>query len=200
MNTRRSKTVVWPMTRPKSRYAWLAGLGLAMAAAGSAHADSATSETVPAGSVTVDDSGALTVRVREADCRRLVSHVPDAGVAYEPGVDVRGESVAPADLHGGHDLNLPSRIAIPIEVELYRRVDPAPEAESGTTDPDPDPDGLGAGVRGRTRLDPALDGDARIGTVEIDLETGDARFEGRPLTSAAQRRLDRRCQEILRGE
>ena len=31
-------------------------------------------------------------------CGQVVAHVPDAGVAYVPGIDVNGRPVAPADL------------------------------------------------------------------------------------------------------
>ena len=155
--------------------------------------DGALAQSAEAGTVTVDESGALYVRVDDRDCRRLVVHEPAPGVAYEPGVDVHGDPVAPADLHGASEIDLPEVVAIPIEVDLYRRLpDGSDSAESGTT-PDPD-QALSAD------LDPALDGDAQIGTVEIDLHTGRATFNGQPLTSDAQHRLNRRCQDMLRRE
>src|SRR3546814_3880697 len=47
------------------------------------------------------------VRIAPEDCRRLVQHRPDPDVAYTPGVDVRGNAVAPADQPGQ------SRVAAP---------------------------------------------------------------------------------------
>ncbi|TAN53703.1 MAG: hypothetical protein EPN26_06725 [Rhodospirillales bacterium] len=48
-----------------------------------------------------------TVRVTRQDCQRLIRHVPSADAAYQPGVDVKGRKVAPADLAGsGNDIKL----------------------------------------------------------------------------------------------
>jgi len=164
-------------------------------AAGFGVPDTGQAQSTAAGTVTVDESGALHVRVTDQDCRRLVVHEPAPGVAYQPGVDVRGKSVAPADLHGAAEITLPEVVSIPIEVDLYRRAPRNGDASESDPRPDPDPDvGLGQD------LDPSLDGDAQIGTVEIDLHTGRATFNGQPLTSEAQHRLNRRCQEIIRRE
>ena len=43
---------------------------------------------------------AIRLTVTEADCRRITVHEPSADVTYQQGVDVRGKSVAPADLAG----------------------------------------------------------------------------------------------------
>ena len=42
---------------------------------------------------------AALLSVKPDDCAALVAHVPDDDVAYRPGVDVRGNKVAPADLN-----------------------------------------------------------------------------------------------------
>ena len=39
------------------------------------------------------------IAVSESDCLYLEKHVPDADVAYTPGVDVNGDPVTPADLN-----------------------------------------------------------------------------------------------------
>jgi hypothetical protein len=39
-----------------------------------------------------------TVTIDPSACREVTRHVPDADVAYKPGVDVHGKKVAPADL------------------------------------------------------------------------------------------------------
>lgn len=77
----------------------LAALALALSALGAA---SATAE----------------IAVSRQDCERLVRHEPAPDVAYQPGVDVHGNAVAPADLGGGVQLELPDVIYIPIEVFL----------------------------------------------------------------------------------
>lgn len=115
-----------------------------------------------------------TITVTKADCARLVKHVPAPGTTYEPGVDVRGEPVAPADLDGGGAIELPAAVTIPIEVDLFDRLNLPPDRR--------------------------YEGDARVGTVRVDLESGRARFNGQPLTSEAQAELARKCQRAARGE
>jgi hypothetical protein len=53
-------------------------------------------------------------------CRALVKHVPDADVAFQPGVDVHGKPVAPADLPGSNDLQLQQPITIPLTADLLK--------------------------------------------------------------------------------
>jgi hypothetical protein len=56
------------------------------------------------------------IAISRQDCQRLVDHEPAPDVAYQPGVDVHGRPVAPADLGGGQQIQLPDVIYIPIEV------------------------------------------------------------------------------------
>ena len=65
---------------------------------------------------------AETVSLSAADCRRLVRHTPADDVAFRPGVDVRGNSVAPADLGGGNNLAIPDEIEIQIGIDLADRL------------------------------------------------------------------------------
>lgn len=44
------------------------------------------------------------VQVSEDGCRLLAEHVPDEDVAYQPGVNVTGKQVAPADLNQPYQL------------------------------------------------------------------------------------------------
>lgn len=53
-------------------------------------------------------------------CRALVKHTPDADVAYQPGVDVHGNPVAPADLPGQPQMQLPAKIQIPLTLNLAK--------------------------------------------------------------------------------
>src|SRR5215470_19860968 len=50
----------------------------------------------PPGGASVSTDGRVVVSSKA--CAEVVAHVPDAGVAYTPGVDVNGNPVAPADL------------------------------------------------------------------------------------------------------
>jgi hypothetical protein len=56
------------------------------------------------------------IAISRRDCERLVRHEPAPDVAYQPGVDVHGRPVVPADLGGGQQIQLPDVIYIPIEV------------------------------------------------------------------------------------
>ena len=56
------------------------------------------------------------IAISRKDCQRLVDHEPAPDVTYQPGVDVHGRPVAPADLGGGQQIQLPDVIYIPIEV------------------------------------------------------------------------------------
>ncbi len=117
--------------------------------------------------------------ITSADCARLVAHVPGPDVAYQPGVDVYGREVAPADLGGTPRIELPETILIDIEVDLLERFgipeNPAP---------------VDADV-------PALyDPDAEVG--EVAYRDGRFTFNGQPLQDEAQAELAARCQEIVR--
>jgi hypothetical protein len=50
----------------------------------------------PPGGVAVSKDGQVVVSAKV--CAEVIAHVPDAGVAYTPGVYVNGRPVAPADL------------------------------------------------------------------------------------------------------
>ena len=56
------------------------------------------------------------IAISQRDCERLVNHEPAPDVEYQPGVDVHGRPVVPADLNGGNSIELPDVIYIPIEV------------------------------------------------------------------------------------
>jgi hypothetical protein len=111
------------------------------------------------------------VAITRADCARLVAHVPGPDVAYEPGVDVYGREVAPADLGGAPRIELPETILIDIEIDLQARF----------------------GIP----VDPTLyDPDAEVG--EVVYRDGRFTFNGQPLQDEAQAELAARCQEIVR--
>lgn len=76
----------------------------------------ATASTVPAFAQTIS----------ERDCRRLERHVPAPDVAYRPGVDVRGRTVAPADLNPSVPI-VPERLALSLGVDLRERLGLPPD-------------------------------------------------------------------------
>lgn len=115
------------------------------------------------------------IEITRADCARLVKHEPAPDVTYQPGEDVYGRPVAPADLDGGYDLELPSTIRIPITVLLQDRF----------------------GIPANSALYKA---EAEIGMVEVSLDGRHVTFNGQELTSRDAQALATACQEILRGQ
>lgn len=51
-------------------------------------------------------------------CKDLIKHTPDANVTYQPGVDARGNAVAPADIAGAAPIEMPKTYTIPITIGL----------------------------------------------------------------------------------
>ncbi len=108
------------------------------------------------------------VEISRADCQRLVRHQPQADVAYQAGQDVYGRPVAPADLDGGFQLDLPERFTFDLE---FQPLDDDDELDQTTFS---------------------------VGRVSVDVASGQATYNGRPLQSQAQAELSARCQQILR--
>jgi len=111
------------------------------------------------------------MRIPRADCQKLVRYTPDPGVAYKPGVDVRGKPVAPADLPGSG-----LRVQLPDQVEFDVSFYP-----------------LGSSAGGRFD-----NSELYVGTVRYDLKTGEATFNGVPLTDPQKDEIARRCRQELR--
>lgn len=69
----------------------------------------------------VTENVAPKITVSRSACQALVKHVPDADVAYQPGVDVRGNKVVGADLNGGSNIlqSLPKEIEFPVTIDFF---------------------------------------------------------------------------------
>ncbi|MGJ3261168.1 MAG: hypothetical protein ACFE0S_16335 [Rhodospirillales bacterium] len=63
------------------------------------------------------------VRITKKDCQRVVRHQASADVAYQPGVDVRGNAVAPADASGGFTIPIPDVFEFNITKDLTAYLD-----------------------------------------------------------------------------
>ncbi len=111
------------------------------------------------------------VTISAEDCRALVRHEAAPGVAYQPGVDVRGRTVAPADLNPS-PITLPETFAFDINVDLFDRL------------------GLPAGG------DADYKTSVPVGKVEVTEDRG-ILFNGQPVGNDAQRQLAERCREVL---
>jgi len=105
-----------------------------------------------------------TVKVSDQDCSNLVQHVASADVNYQPGVDVNGNSVAPADLNSGPQIGVPDVISFPLTLDLSTRL------------------GLSSDILARPVLG------------DIKVSGGQVTFNGKSLTSDEQRELAQKCQ------
>jgi hypothetical protein len=112
------------------------------------------------------------LRIPRVDCQRMVEHRPDPGIDYKPGRDVRGKAVPPADLPGS-GLQLEPADQVEFEISFN-------PLQGGS-----------AGRFGSTEL--------FVGTVQFDLRTGQATFNGVPLSDPEQAELSRKCSEALKG-
>jgi hypothetical protein len=103
--------------------------------------------------------------LQDGACDQLVEHVPDADVTYQPGVDVHGNPVTPADLNP--PVVMPDTFLIPLELDLF-------DAFGIPADPD------------------LFEGTIVIGTVELQGKR--VTFNGQPLTDPQSEALATLCQ------
>lgn len=113
----------------------------------------------------------IQVVISKAECRNLVRHVPSADVEYQPGLDVHGKPVKPADLEPGR-IKLPDEITIDITVEVFEFLERDP------------PRGLGESA-------------AKIGTVV--LKNGVVSFNGEALTTEEEAAVVAVCRDLLKN-
>lgn len=121
------------------------------------------------------DAASQPVRIviTKTDCSRLIRHVPAPDVAYQPGVDVKGRAVAPADMPGSGADAIPGLLPDVLEIPLtIKPMQGATYAKRGSGD-----------------------SQATLGTVRYDMNKGTFTFNDRPLTSPEQEELSRACQK-----
>lgn len=106
-----------------------------------------------------------------SDCRVAIEHVAAPGVDYQPGVDVHGAPVAPADVEEP-DIVLPDVIPISISADRREQFSLGPES-------------------------PLLNVDAGIGIVEFQLSSGRLYFNGIELSKSDEQALAALCREAL---
>ena len=121
-----------------------------------------------------------TVTISRQDCARLVRHVPDADVAYQPGVDVRGRKVAPADLDpAAADF---ARRVVPETLEIPLKINPINYRKNM------------AGTDVTRGLGKAFErSDTTIGVVKYDFRTNSFTYNDQPMIGDDQRALAEAC-------
>jgi hypothetical protein len=114
----------------------------------------------------------VSVVATKESCRKLVAHHPSVGVAYTPGVDVKGRPVVPADLpsSGGLAGQLPKEFEFSIAVNPLK--------------------GSAANRFAETKLD--------LGRIRFDAQTGVVTYNGKPLQGVAYNDLVQKCREMSR--
>lgn len=121
-----------------------------------------------------DKPEVLRIRITKRDCRRLAIETRSADVAYQPGVDVRGNAVESADLQSGFQYTLPDVIEFPIRINPITFQADRREA---------DPDGVFA----------ANDSTITVAQVRFDILSGKVTINGEPLVDSARQDVLDRC-------
>lgn len=109
--------------------------------------------------------------ITKVDCSRLLRHVPAPDVAYQPGVDARGNTVAPADIPGSGADAIPGLVPEVLEIPLtIKPLAGKAYATHGTAD-----------------------AEATLGTISYDITRNTFTFNGQPIGSEDQQELARAC-------
>ncbi len=112
------------------------------------------------------------VTITAGDCRRVVAHVAAADVEYRPGVDAHGRKVAPADLGGTPQVEIPGTITFDVQLDLEELAGPPPLGPVGEV--------FGWPVLGH-----------------ISIRGNKVYFNDRLLGDLAEAELARKCREML---
>lgn len=112
------------------------------------------------------------VEISKKDCQRIARLKPQAGAAYQPGVDVRGNKVAGADLNGGSPIKIPNIIQFDLNADMTRYMS-------------------------ANAADKLGDANAKIGTIKYDIMSGKITFNDQSLTGPAEDEIKARCAELL---
>lgn len=115
-----------------------------------------------------------TVAIARSDCELAVRYVTPAGVDYQPGVDVHGHPVVPADLDEARRLQLPESIPVVIGEDLRRRFH-------------------------LSRRSPLFDADAVVGIVELRLRDRRLTFNGVALDDPEADALAAMCRDAMKS-
>jgi hypothetical protein len=114
-----------------------------------------------------------TIAIARSDCDLAVRYVPPPGVAYQPGVDVNGRPVAPADVDGDRRLKLRESIPVVITDDLRKQF-------------------------GLPEDSPLFDANAFVGIVELRLSDHRLTFNGVELSDRESDALAAVCRDAAK--
>ncbi len=115
-----------------------------------------------------------TIAIARSDCELAVRYVAPADVEYQPGVDVNGRPVAPADLDDGRRLQLPESIPVFITDDMRKRFRVPHHS-------------------------PLFDADAVVGIVELRLSDSRLTFNGVELSDPEANALAAMCRDATKS-
>jgi hypothetical protein len=143
------------------------------------------------------------VYLTRSDCQALVRHHPAAGTAYQPGVDVHGKYVAPADLPGDQAYKLPDKVEFDLKINplAYGTSASQGAGAASTTGTTGTTATTGAAAGGTTTAkgpglapnSPYANTAMTIGHVAVDLGSGRATLDGRPLDGDQESVAEEAC-------
>ena len=111
---------------------------------------------------------AQTVAVTDADCAKIINYTAPPDVAYQPGVDVYGRKVAPADLNSQPQIGS-GPITIDITADLHKYGVPASS--------------------------PLLLPGAKLGQITVDDNGRKVLFNGQPLGNSEEQAIAEACRQ-----
>ncbi|MCF8466974.1 MAG: hypothetical protein K9G33_06190 [Sneathiella sp.] len=118
--------------------------------------------------VSVAQAEDFRMEISKTDCERIVKYVTDQDVTYKPGVDVRGNAVAPADLPGSQ-IQVPDKVFINLSLPFKDLLN---------------------------NYNPKLkNAEVYVGTVEYDLKLGRMLYNGQELSDPAQNAIAVECRK-----
>ena len=149
--------------------------------------------------------GGQPLAISKQDCQAIATYHTPKGVNYQPGVDVNGNRVAPADVSGGFTYQLPDK------VEFDIKINPINYGQRATLEQQI------AGVQAKLAQNPndtasqqqlsSLQGQLAaisgkydnttmsVGHVVVDTRTGEATLDGRPLGNSQEQYLADLCRK-----
>lgn len=130
--------------------------------------------TEPAEAEDAKEDAENVIEVSRQDCQRLIRHQPAPDVAFQPGIDVYGRTVAPADMAASSPIKLPDEIAIDIGVDLNEKY------------------GIGQDDDGNNRYTAATQ---TLGVVKVNPVSGKVTYDGKALDGHDTDAIRKACQD-----